>query len=70
MARRLITKTWTPEDIARLISLADSGATVLRAAAALGRPATAVQSKARELGKPLVGVRKSRETLRAGKDAT
>jgi hypothetical protein len=39
MARRPINKTWTPEDIARLISLAESSATVLRAVAALGRPA-------------------------------
>lgn len=51
MARRAINKTWTPEDVNRLISLAESGATVLRAAAALGRPATAVQNKARQLGK-------------------
>jgi hypothetical protein len=65
MARRPINKTWTSEDIARLISLADSGATVLRAAAALGRPATAVQNKARELGKPLVGIRASKAAIRA-----
>ena len=65
MARRPINKTWTPEDIARLISLADSRATVLRAAAALRRPATAVQNKARELGKPLLGVRDSRAAIRA-----
>jgi hypothetical protein len=65
MARRAINKTWTSEDIARLISLADGGATVLRAAAALGRPATAVQNKARELGKPLVGIRASKAAIRA-----
>jgi hypothetical protein len=65
MARRLINKIWTPEDVARLISLADSGATVLRAAAALGRPATAVQNKARELGKPLVGIRNAKAAIRA-----
>lgn len=64
MARRAINKTWTPEDVDRLISLAESGATVLRAAAALGRPATAVQNKARQLGKPLVGIRQARATAR------
>jgi hypothetical protein len=64
MARRAINKTWTPEDVNRLISLAESGATVLRAAAALGRPATAVQNKARQLGKPLVGIRQARATAR------
>lgn len=65
MGRRPINKTWTSEDIARLIELAESGATVLRAAAALRRPATAVQNKARELGKPLIGIRKSRAAARA-----
>ncbi len=65
MARRPINKTWTPEDIARLIILADGGATVTRAAAALRRPATAVQNKARELGKPLVGIRKAKAAIRA-----
>lgn len=65
MTRRLLNKTWTPEDIARLISLAESGATVLRAAAALRRPAAAVRTKARELGKPLVGAREARAATRA-----
>jgi hypothetical protein len=65
MGRRPINKTWTSEDIARLIELAESGATVLRAAAALRRPTTAVQNKARELGKPLIGIRKSRAAARA-----
>jgi hypothetical protein len=65
MTRCPISKPWTPEDIARLIELADSGATVLRAAAALGRPATAVQNRARQLGKPLVGVRASKAAIRA-----
>lgn len=58
MARRPINKTWTPEDIARLIILADGGATVTRAAAALRRPATAVQNKAR-------GIRKAKAAIRA-----
>jgi hypothetical protein len=69
MARRPINKTWTPEDIARLIGLAESGATVLRAAAALRRPATAVQNKARQLGKPLIGIRASKAAIRADIEA-
>ena len=59
-----ITKGWTPEDVDRLIKLSDGGATVLRAASALGRRATAVQKKARELGKPLRGVRAVKAALR------
>jgi hypothetical protein len=69
MARRPINKTWTPQDIARLTSLSDSGATVLRAAAALRRPAMAVQNKARELWKPLVGIRASMAAIRADIEA-
>jgi hypothetical protein len=65
MTRRLINKIWTPEEIDRLISLAESGATVVRAAAALRRPAAAVRNKARELGKPLVGAREARVAARA-----
>jgi hypothetical protein len=36
MGRRPINKTWTSEDIVRLIELAESGATVLRALPPLG----------------------------------
>jgi hypothetical protein len=57
-------KSWTSEDVARLMELADSGATVLRAAAALGRRAHSIQKKARELGKPLRGVRIVKSELR------
>jgi hypothetical protein len=59
-----ITKSWTPEDVARLIELAEGGATLLRAASALGRRSTAVQKKARELGKPPRGVRAVKAELR------
>lgn len=56
----LITRPWTIEGIAKLEKLADEGATLMRASAALRRPPSAVQKKARELGKPLPGVRKVR----------
>lgn len=46
-----ITRPWTTEDIAKLEKLADEGATLMRASAALRRPWSAVQKKARELGK-------------------
>ncbi len=60
-----ITRLWTAEDVARLQKLADEGATLLRASAALRRPSSAVQKKARELGKSFPGVRKVRSDLRA-----
>lgn len=65
MAKHPTIKPWKPEDIDRLIALADSGATLLRACAALGRPARGVAKKARELGKPLPGVREVKASLRA-----
>ncbi len=60
-----ISKAWTSEDIAWLEKLSDEGATLMRASAALRRPSSAVQKKARELGKPLPGVRKVRAELKA-----
>lgn len=60
-----ITRPWTTEDIAKLEKLADEGATLMRASAALRRPSSTAQKKARELGKPLPGVRKVRADLRA-----
>jgi GcrA cell cycle regulator len=62
--RRLIAKPWDQDAVARLKVLGDSGATALRAAAALGRPIPSVKKKARDLGIPLVGVRKARADLR------
>jgi hypothetical protein len=60
----LTSKSWTEADIAKLIGLAESGASVLRAAAALNRRAAVVTKKARELGKPLRGVRAIKAQLR------
>ncbi len=61
----MIVKPWTPEDVTRLIELAEGGATLMRASAALGRSSTSVQKKARSLGKEFAGVRKVRADLRA-----
>jgi hypothetical protein len=60
-----ITKPWTPDDVAKLIALAEKGASLMRASAALGRKTSAVQKKAREIGRPLAGVRKIKAGLRA-----
>lgn len=65
MVRRLLAKPWDTEDIAKLKELVDSGASALRAAAALGRPLTSVKRKANDLGISLPSVRKVRADLRA-----
>jgi hypothetical protein len=63
-------KPWTAEEVARLIELAENGATATRAAGALGRPMASVQVKARSLGKPLLGIRQVRAGIRnADEDA-
>lgn len=44
--------SWTAEHVARLEKLVGSGASAMRAAAALNRSIISVQAKAREIGKP------------------
>jgi hypothetical protein len=44
--------SWTPEQVARLEDLVASGASAVRAAAALRRSIISVQTRARELGMP------------------
>jgi hypothetical protein len=63
MARPIV-KSWRPEDIALLLELAASGATLLRASAALGRPISSVRKKAHQLGTTFPGVRQVRAALR------
>jgi type IV secretory pathway protease TraF len=60
-----ITKPWTPDEVAKLAALAEKGVSLMRASAALGGKTSAVQKKAREIGRPLAGVRKIIEGLRA-----
>jgi hypothetical protein len=63
-------KPWTDEEVARLIELAENGATVTRAAGALGRSMASVEVKARSFGKPLLGIRRIRASIRnADEDA-
>jgi hypothetical protein len=64
VTRRLLAKPWDTEDVARLKALVGSGASALRAAAALGRPITSVKRKAYDLGIQLPSVRKIRADLR------
>lgn len=63
--KRLLTRPWTKADEERLIRLCDDGASLMRAAAALGRATSSVQKKARALGKHFKGVRLVRADLRA-----
>jgi hypothetical protein len=64
MTKRSITKFWTDADVAKLIILADQGASLLRASSALNRPSTSVTKKARELGKSFPGARAMKARLR------
>jgi len=57
--------TSTSKDIAKLLELAAAGATLLRASAALRRPASSVTKKATELGKSFPGAQRVRALLRA-----
>lgn len=49
--------SWTPEQIAFLVTLVEQGASATRACVVLRRPKLAVQNKARQLGKPFQDVR-------------
>lgn len=42
---------WTPDEIAKLLKLADSGATLMRAATILNRPQISVRRQAAALGR-------------------
>lgn len=57
---RVTSRSWTAEQISLLRSLVDSGISPARASVVLKRPLLAVQSKARELGRPFADSRKIR----------
>jgi hypothetical protein len=56
---------WTPEEESRLYELAAKGSTLLRACAALGRPASSVRKKAIALGLHFAGPREVKAKNRA-----
>ncbi len=60
----------TDEDIARLIALAEQGATALTASAALNRGRRSVVKKARELGLELPDVREAKAKARGMMEQT
>jgi hypothetical protein len=59
---------WTPEQVARLESLIDSGASAVRAASALKRSVISVQTRVRLMGKPFLHKRKVKR-IRLAKEA-
>lgn len=69
MSRRPLSRVWTEDDLAKLLRLSEAGATLMRASAALDRPSSSVQQKARELGFKLPGLRDVRSDLRASNPA-
>jgi hypothetical protein len=58
-------RSWTDGDIARLKQLADDGASIMRAAAALNRKTSAVAKVARRHKIDLAGTRKLKAAIRA-----
>lgn len=61
---RVTNRSWTTEEIAQLERLAETGASVARASAALKRTQCAVKAMSRKLGKPLLGIRQFRANVR------
>ena len=61
---RITKRSWKPEEEGRLRELAAVGATLLRACAAVGRPAGTVKKKAADMGLCFAGVRKVRAMYR------
>jgi hypothetical protein len=57
---RVTSRRWTTEHLALLQTLVDNGVSPARASVVLKRPLLAVQSKARELGRPFADSRKTR----------
>jgi hypothetical protein len=57
---RVTNRSWTDDQIKLLLTLIEKGASASRASVALKRPKLAVQTKARQLGKPFQDVRRVR----------
>jgi hypothetical protein len=59
-----IYRKWSPDEDEELRSLADTGATLLRATAALNRRGNIVRKRAKELGLHFVGTREAKRRVR------
>jgi hypothetical protein len=58
-------RSWTEADIARLKEFSEQGASVNRAAAALGRKTDAIKRQCRVQGFNLVGTRQAKAAMRS-----
>jgi hypothetical protein len=65
---RITCRSWTVEQIELLRALVDGGVSPARASVVLRRPRLAVQSKARELGRPFADPRQVR-AMRLAREA-
>lgn len=65
MVGRPTSRSWTESDLVRLRELAEQGASITRAAAALNRKTTAVAKVARQRGIALAGTRQMKAAIRA-----
>lgn len=57
---RLTSRSWTQEQVDLLLGLVEKRVSPMRASVVLRRPKLAVQNKARQLGKPFPGVRRTK----------
>lgn len=61
----LTNRSWTEADIARLKEFSEQGASINRAAAALGRKTEAVRKQCRARGFNLIGTRQAKAAIRS-----
>ncbi|MDB5620164.1 hypothetical protein [Tardiphaga sp.] len=57
MAKHPTKVSWTDDELKKLAILVESGATLIRASAALNRSINGIQTKARAIGKPFLPLR-------------
>lgn len=64
-----IVRKWSAEELAKLKTMAESGASAVKVAVALRRNVNSVKKQARIMGVHLPGVREIRQNLRAAEEA-
>lgn len=61
---RITKRAWTPDQLARLKHLAESGASVIRISAAINKSSSSIRQKAKELGVEIRSIRDIRARIR------
>jgi len=61
---RITIRTWTPDQITKLTTLAASGASVIRISAAVNKAPSSIRQKAKELGLEVRTLREIRAKMR------